>query len=453
MHRQFPFILALLSLGCQVDGVHPDGSEAFETDAGDSLAPPPTLTLSSLDDAVPGRTTVFDVEGAEPFGTVHLAVGPGGLGDGICLPGGCLDVVGAFRAASAPVDDRGHATLLLTIPVDLEVGLEFGLQAVQIDAGLAVSEASLWTVRPVEIDPDADLDGDGVRHADDCDDDDPEVYPGAPEVCDGKDSDCDPTTSESGRIFVDRIGEYLSLTDAVAAVPEGGLVELCDGRFTVPARVRVDRAFTLQGAGIGVTVIDGEGEEIFEGEDADGFTLRDMTLENGDARYSGGAIFAMCRFCDVGLVVEDVEFRGNTAEKGGAVFMNSPATFRRVVFADNGALETGGAIHMESTNHDMLLEDCTFTDNTADDGGAVHLKNGHLTVLRSTFHRNSASGFGGALHLSSWGIWTAAIEDSDFGFGFEQENAPEDIRGNGDVWNLGVDADLMCDYSDDPFCE
>ena len=42
----------------------------------------------------------------------------------------------------------------------------------------------------------ADLDGDGFRVCDgsegtDCRDDDPDIYPGAEEVCDGADSDCD----------------------------------------------------------------------------------------------------------------------------------------------------------------------------------------------------------------------------------------------------------------------
>ena len=38
---------------------------------------------------------------------------------------------------------------------------------------------------------DLDLDGDGFPGAVDCDDDDPTVYPTAPEVCDGLDNDCD----------------------------------------------------------------------------------------------------------------------------------------------------------------------------------------------------------------------------------------------------------------------
>ncbi len=36
-----------------------------------------------------------------------------------------------------------------------------------------------------------DLDGDGAAGSADCDDGDPFVYPGAPEICNGKDDDCD----------------------------------------------------------------------------------------------------------------------------------------------------------------------------------------------------------------------------------------------------------------------
>lgn len=41
-----------------------------------------------------------------------------------------------------------------------------------------------------------DLDGDGVNADTDCDDTDPTVYPGATELCDRKDNDCNPTTPE-----------------------------------------------------------------------------------------------------------------------------------------------------------------------------------------------------------------------------------------------------------------
>ncbi|MEC7948424.1 MAG: putative metal-binding motif-containing protein, partial [Myxococcota bacterium] len=57
-----------------------------------------------------------------------------------------------------------------------------------------------------------DADGDGVASSDDCDDADGAVYPGAPEICDGIDNDCDgvvdgPGSVDAGSWYVDADGD------------------------------------------------------------------------------------------------------------------------------------------------------------------------------------------------------------------------------------------------------
>jgi hypothetical protein len=87
-----------------------------------------------------------------------------------------------------------------------------------------------------------DGDGDGVSEEQgDCSPDDPATYPGAVEVCDGKDNDCDGQTDEDPEgpmWFFDGDGDGLGTsTDALAACtqPEGFVAEGGDCNDTDPA--------------------------------------------------------------------------------------------------------------------------------------------------------------------------------------------------------------------------
>jgi hypothetical protein len=59
---------------------------------------------------------------------------------------------------------------------------------------------------------DADVDEDGVPASTDCDDDDPTRFPGAPELCDGVDNDCDEDPSEDAK-ELDRDGDGFFVCD------------------------------------------------------------------------------------------------------------------------------------------------------------------------------------------------------------------------------------------------
>ena len=136
-----------------------------------------------------------------------------------------------------------------------------------------------------------DYDFDGVPEALDCDDDDPNVRPDAREVCDGVDTDCDPTTDED----VDADGDGYSTCagdcvdfreDAIAFGPQHipmafGQDRDCDGvidgeQSNVPARWSVDG--------------DGDGQTPREGDcdDADPTTLTRTPDADPDAYLSGG---------------------------------------------------------------------------------------------------------------------------------------------------------------------
>jgi hypothetical protein len=90
------------------------------------------------------------------------------------------------------------------------------------------------------IDEDFDLDGDGfltaaepecllIEDQPDCNDVNPDINPGAPDVCDGLDNDCDREVDEGEDLDGDGWGSCIDCDDTDASVFPGSR-ELCDGR-------------------------------------------------------------------------------------------------------------------------------------------------------------------------------------------------------------------------------
>lgn len=207
---------------------------------------------------------------------------------------------------------------------------------------------------------------------------------------------------------------------------------------------------TITGPGATVITVSGDDASriLYIGLDTAGgtVTISGLTFLDGDAQNSsGGAIFND----DAALVLTDMVFESNTTGNsdgdGGALYHNGPSlsitngTFtNNFAYYDGGAIllirgtltisgstfgtagngnttrfGDGGAIAISNTSG-ATITNSTFTENYAyDEGGAISIDQGSLTISGSSFTNNEAgNGDGGAISGENFG--TLIIDGSDF---------------------------------------
>ena len=111
--------------------------------------------------------------------------------------------------------------------------------------------------------------------------------------------------------------------------------------------------------------------------------------------------------------IEDSVFENNSAYYNGAVYMNSAnGQITGCNFTNNYATDSAGALGWVKKSNGRI-RNSRFTDNTAQHGGAVYVNNAsNLRIENSEFENNVAFGNGGAIY---WDFSTGGvITDSKF---------------------------------------
>jgi hypothetical protein len=246
--------------------------------------------------------------------------------------------------------------------------------------------------------PDDDVDNDGVVAAQDCDDNNPDVAPGAPELCDGIDNNCDGVMDENSATFEDAAGkrDVSSMFNGTAALPAritfstAGKLSLC-GASTYFAAITVSKSLEIVGTGAETSILDGGGKVRVITTETQGTTttLRDLRLANGNST-TGGALYC----ADTTVDVRDVVIANNRASGRGAgvALDRCTSNFNRVTIRDNAGANGAGLSALSGT---ATLTNVTLTKNAATTvGGALSSTTGAVVNLIDSIVLENSSGNG-----------------------------------------------------------
>ena len=180
----------------------------------------------------------------------------------------------------------------------------------------------------------------------------------------------------------------------------------------------ITESLTIQGAGEGMTIIDGGGiDRVFDIIFADGVSISGMTIRNGketDEGFGGG----VDNFAG-SLTLSNVSISGNSADLGGGIEnFSGTLTLSNVTISNNTAGVGGGIENFSGT---LTLSNVSISGNSADLGGGIENED-TATLSNVTISGNSADLGGGIENEDTATLSNVTISNNTAGVGGGIEN-------------------------------
>lgn len=215
---------------------------------------------------------------------------------------------------------------------------------------------------------------------------------------------------------VDNVADFQNALTVAQDNGEDDTINVAAGTYNVASTLVYDGdpledyILIIQGAGKGLTILDGGGTTQISMIKANANVIvKGVTFLNGKGNdelfwnnlSSGGGLYVTSKS---GILVEDSEFDGNTAsENGGGAYVGGSAdgetSLVNNIFTKNSAGQYGGGAFVSSYGGKVFLEDNKFINNSAVEGGggAWAASNKPVALINNIFSNNSARINGGAI--------------------------------------------------------
>ncbi len=245
-----------------------------------------------------------------------------------------------------------------------------------------------------------------------------------------------PAMANPGDIYVP--GGYPTIQAGINAATYGDTVYVAAGTYY--ENITLKSGVIVQGAGAGVTTIDGGGSgRVVTAHNVDSAAKLDgFTITNGAADEGAGI-----RFRWSSPTISNSIITGNSAgARGGgihAIHSSSP-TISNSIISDNSSGIYGGGIYVAWGSHPTItdsiisgnsaimgggidvyhlsnptISNSIIVDNNARDGGGINVGDASPTIINSTITGNSAERYGGGIYadVSSLTVSNSIISSND----------------------------------------